>query len=127
MLYASRDADCQQAHKEIMESGFLNYLIMYLDNRETSSNPQLTRWQPPQVQELQIHALAMICNLVTLIPEYVHSLGVHKNFVKMMQVYTDYERRSATMKAIYQASKYDMFKNDFHDSGLMDVLIGIVQ
>lgn len=100
VLYASRDQDCNMAHKEIMSSGFLRYLIMYLDNRETSSNPQLIRWQPPQAQELQIHALSIITNLITLIPEYVHSLGVKSNLVLMMQTYSDYERRIACMRAI---------------------------
>ena len=127
VLYASRDSDCVQAHKEIIQTGFLNYLIMYLDNRDTSNNPQLTRWQPPQVSELQIHGLSIICNLLTLIPEYVHSLGVHTNFVKMMQTYTDYDRRHACMKAILQASKFEYFKADFNNSGLVDVLIEIIQ
>lgn len=45
----------------------------------------------------------------------------------MMQVYSDYERRNATMKAIFQASKHEFFKNDFNQSGLMDVLIGIIE
>ena len=127
VLYASRDSECAQAHKEIIQTGFLNYLIMYLDNRDTSNNPQLTRWQPPQVQELQIHALSIICNLLTLIPEYIHSLGVHHNFVKMMQTYHDYDRRHSCMKAILQASKYEYFKVDFNNSGLIDVLIQIIQ
>lgn len=52
VLYASRDADCTYAHKEIMETNFLQYLAMYLDSPNTSSNPQLHRWQPPQLQEL---------------------------------------------------------------------------
>lgn len=127
VMYASRDVDCEQAHKMIIENQFLSSIIMYLDDRETSSNPQLTRWQPPQVQELQIHGLSLICNLLTIIPEHVHSYGVHLNLVKMMQTYTDFSRQNACMRAILQASKYEFFKNDFCNSGLMDVLIGIIE
>ena len=60
ILYASRDSECVAAHNEIMESGFLNCLFMYLD--PNSNNPQLHRWQPPQLQELQIHGLSLLCN-----------------------------------------------------------------
>lgn len=42
VLYASRDGDCVQAHKEIMGNNFLNCVLMYLDPH--SNNPQLNRW-----------------------------------------------------------------------------------
>jgi hypothetical protein len=45
VMYASRDPDCEYAHKEIMDTGFLSFIMMYLD--PTSNNPQLHRWQPP--------------------------------------------------------------------------------
>jgi hypothetical protein len=125
VLYASKDADCQQAHKEIMDQNFLNCILMYLDPH--SNNPQLHRWQPPQLQELQIHGLSLLCNLLPLIPEYIHSLNAHQYFVKMMQVYTDYERRMACMKAILQASTFEFFKANFHNSGLIDVLLDIIK
>ena len=35
--------------KEIIETNFLSYLTMYLDSPNTSNNPQLHRWQPPQL------------------------------------------------------------------------------
>ena len=31
VLYASRDSDCVEAHKEIMNNNFLNCVLMYLD------------------------------------------------------------------------------------------------
>lgn len=127
VLYASRDAGCDLAHKEIIDTNFLTYIQMYLDSPNNSANPQLHRWQPPQLQELQIHGLSLICNLLPLIPDYIHSLGIHHNFVKMMQAYKDYERRFACMKAILQASKFEFFKADFNNSGLIDVLIEIIQ
>ena len=82
ILYASRDAECAQAHKEIMQQNFLNCIMMYLDPH--SNNPQLHRSQPPQLQELQIHGLSVLCNLLPLIPEYIHGLKAHQYFVKMM-------------------------------------------
>jgi len=63
---------------------------------------------------------------MSLIPETIHALRAHEYFVKMIASYSDYERRMACMKAILQASKYDFFKNDFNNSGLIDVLLSIV-
>ena len=65
--------------------------------------------------------------MIPLIPEYIHSLNAHQYFVKMMQVYTDYERRTACMKAILQASKFDFFKANFNNCGLIEVLLEIIQ
>lgn len=76
----------------------MNALLIYLD--PSSNNPQMHRWQPPQLQELQIHALSLICNMLPLIPEYIHSLNAHEYLVKMISGYSDYERRLASMKAI---------------------------
>ena len=53
-------------------------------------------------------------------------MQAHIYFVKMIQRYSDYERRLACMKTILQASKYDQFKNDFNNSGLIDVLLEII-
>lgn len=50
ILYSSIDASSTEAHKEIMNQNFLNCVVMYLD--PNSSNPQIHRWQPPQLQEL---------------------------------------------------------------------------
>lgn len=61
-----------------------------------------------------------------LIPEVIHSLGVHRYFVKMISSYDDYERRNACLKAILQASKFEFFKNDFNNSGLVEVLLQII-
>lgn len=44
-----------------------------------------------------------------------------------MQVYSDYERRIACMKAILQASNFEFFKANFHNSGLQDVLLEIIK
>lgn len=44
-----------------------------------------------------------------------------------MQTYTDFSRQYSCMRAILQASKYDIFKNEFNNSGLIQVLIGIIE
>lgn len=74
-----------------------------------------------------MHALSLVTNLLPLIPEYIHSLGIHVNFVKMMQSYSDYERRNACMKAILQASKFEFFKTDFNNSGIFEQLVAIIE
>lgn len=82
----------------MIEFNFLNAILMYLDPE--SKNPQFKRWQPPQLQELQVHGLTLLSNLLPLIPETIHQLKSHEFFVKMIASYSDYERRLACMKAI---------------------------
>jgi hypothetical protein len=65
--------------------------------------------------------------MLPLIPEYIHSLNTHEYLVKMISGYSDYERRLASMKAILQASKFDFFKTNFNNSGLVDVLLEIIK
>ena len=124
VLYLFRDEETLNEHNDLVESNFLSALMMYLDPE--SKNPQFRRWQPPQQQELQVHALAVFCNLMNLIPETIHAMQAHVFFVKMIQKYSDYERRLACMKTILQASKYEQFKQDFNNSGLVDVLLEVI-
>ena len=70
--------------------------------------------------------MSLLCNFLPLIPEFIHSLGMHKYLVKMISTYDDYDRRNACLKAILQASKFEYFKNDFNNSGLVDVLLKII-
>ena len=44
-----------------------------------------------------------------------------------MEEYNDYQRRNACLKAILQASKFEFFKVNFNNSGLIDVLLEIIQ
>lgn len=73
-----------------------------------------------------MHGLTLLSNLMPLIPETIHQLKSHEYFVKMIANYSDYDRRLACMKAILQASKFEFFKNDFNNSGLIDVLLEII-
>lgn len=107
-----------------MDFNFLDAVLLYLD--PSSISPQFHRWQPPQLQELQIHGLTLLTNLLPLIPEYIHNLKTHELLVRMMQSYTDDQRRMACMKAIIQASKFEFFKNNFNNSGIIDALLDII-
>jgi hypothetical protein len=73
-----------------------------------------------------VHGLSLICNLLPLIPEYIHKLGTHDYLVKMISSYSDNSRRLAALKTILQASKFDFFKQSFNNSGLVDVILGII-
>ena len=44
----------------------------------------------------------------------------------MINSYLDNSRRQATLKTILQASKFDFFKDSFNNSGLIDVILNII-
>ena len=62
----------------MMQKNFLRALLFYLDPQSIESNPIITRWAPPQLFELQTHALNIISHLVGLAPQHFHEIQGHK-------------------------------------------------
>lgn len=59
-----------EAHNIMMHKSFLKALLLYLDPNSIEGNPVITRWAPPQLLELQIHALNIVSHLVALVPQH---------------------------------------------------------
>lgn len=79
VLYLMRDAQNQEAHARLMQKGFLQALLMYVDPNNTSLATY--RWQPPQLKEIQIHGLSIISTLLTLVPDHFHQLEGHSTLI----------------------------------------------
>lgn len=84
------------------------------------------RWQGPQLQEIQIHALHIIGNLISVMPQHFYDIGAHQVLVLFLQNYSDKKRRLSALKALLDASPYELFKADFNQFGLVESLIDIV-
>ena len=64
----AKDPFNTEAHNIIMQKNFLAALLLYLDPVSIEKNQKITRWSPPQLLELQIHALNITSHLVGLVP-----------------------------------------------------------
>jgi hypothetical protein len=49
---------------------------MYLDPN-AKDIAIISRWRPPQLIELQIHAMNIIGHLVALVPQHIHEINGH--------------------------------------------------
>lgn len=125
VLYIVRDPNNSIAHEIIINREFIAALLMYIDPNNSSLSSQ--RWQPPQLKEIQLHALSILFNLVPLVPEHFHARDGHSILIQFLSSFTDYERKHSCLKALLNTSEYDFFKKDFADRGIMELLLDIVQ
>lgn len=125
VLYIVRDPNNSIAHEIITNREFIAALLMYINPNDPSLSSQ--RWQPPQMKEIQLHALSIIFNLVPLVPEHFHARDGHSILIQFLSTYTDYERKHSCLKALLNTSEYDFFKKDFADRGIMELLLDIIQ
>ena len=75
VLYLVRDPSNTQAHQTLIDTGFIRAMLLFLDPNTTV--PSILRYQPAQLKELQIHILALLTNMIPLIPEHFHQLKGH--------------------------------------------------
>ena len=127
ILYLVRDPSNTEAHQTLINTGFIRAILLFLDPNTTA--PSILRYQPAQLQELQIHILALLTNIIPLVPEHFHQLKGHLVLNQFLQTYGDYERRIACLKAISSTSNVDYYKKDYADlkTGLVETLITIIR
>lgn len=114
-----------QVHKAVVESKFINALIFYFNTDQSILAAH--RWQAPQLREMQLHALAVITNIIVIMPEQFRQIEGHKVLIRFLSQYADTERRLACTKAILNAAGHDFFKKEFAEEGIMDILMDIIQ
>lgn len=125
VLYIARDPSNTSAHEIVINRDFISALLMYIDPNNTSLATH--RWQPPQLKEIQLHGLAILFNLVPLIPEHFHAKDGHSTLIHFLSTYTDYERKLSCLKVLLNASEYEYFKTDLGERGIMEFLLDIIQ
>ena len=115
-------AQKSEAHQIIQDKEFLSSLLVYLD----SNSPIMHRWQPPQLKELQIHALQILGYLINIIPEHFNQREGNSVLISFLSNYSDYERRISVLKCLLNCSEFDDAKIDFSEKGIMDILLYII-
>jgi len=125
VLYIVRDPNNTVAHEIIVNREFIAALLMYIDTNETALSQQ--RWQSLQMQEIQLHALSIIFNLIPLVPEHFHARDGHTILLQFLSTFSDYERKHGSLKALLNTSEYDYFKTDFAKIGIMEILLEVIQ
>ncbi|OMJ83633.1 hypothetical protein SteCoe_15422 [Stentor coeruleus] len=114
-----------EAIEMVEKSDFLPALLLYLDPGQ--NNQTITRWEDPQVKELQIHTLHCIFNILPFFQEHFQQQNGNYCLVHFLSTYSDIDRKVATLKALEIASQCSEFKMELAEEGLFDTLLDIVQ
>lgn len=111
----------------MVDTHFIRALLIFLDPH--SQNASITRYQPNQLAELQIHCLAVLTHVIPLISEHFHEVQGHLVLCQFLKAYEDYDRRMAAMKAISATATQINYKKDYaeHKTGLIECLVEIVR
>ncbi|CAG9327086.1 unnamed protein product [Blepharisma stoltei] len=109
----------------VVNSDFLPALLLYLD--PSQKNQAISRWQQPQLKEIQMHALNTIFHILPIFPEHFQQQNGNYCLVHFLSSYSDNERKLATLKALEVASQFQEFKTELAEEGLFDTLLDIVQ
>ena len=112
-------------HKPVVDSKFIRALAFYFSNDQSVFAAH--RWQAPQLREMQLNALAVITNIIVIMPEEFRQVEGHKILIRFLSQYPDTERRLACAKAILNAAGHEFFKKEFSEEGIMDILMDIIQ
>ena len=110
-----------------MQKNFLSALLLYLEPVSIEKNQKITRWNPPQLLELQIHALNIVSHLVGLVPQHFHEIEGHKILARFVQMYTDIPRRKSALMAILNCTFFEFFKIDLEQSNLIKTMIELIK
>lgn len=106
-------------------SDFLPALLLYLD--PSQNNQTISRWEDPEVKELQIHTLQSIFHILPLFQENFQQQNGNYCLVHFLSTYSDIDRKIVTLKALEIASQCNDFKLELAEEGLFDTLLDIVQ
>ena len=109
----------------VEDSDFLPALLLYLD--PSQNNQTISRWEDPEVKELQIHTLQSIFHILPLFQEHFQQQNGNYCLVHFLSTYSDIERKFVTLKALEVASQCIEFKLELAEEGLFDTLLDIVQ
>jgi hypothetical protein len=108
----------------VINSDFIPAILIYLD--PTQKTLSITRWQEPQLKEIQRHSLDVIYHTLPLIPEYFQQQNGNYCLVNFLTSNNDPEHKYLTLKALEIASRFSFFKVELAEEGLFDILHDII-
>ena len=126
ILYIIKD---NYKKKEVVEKlekyKFINCLLLYLDP-EAMRFSCISRWQQPQLKDIQLLSLNILLNIVPLYQEYFEKFKGYSTLIKFLQIYQDKDRKTLCLKTINNIINSDLIKKDLTEEKLIDFLLEII-
>ena len=104
---------------------FINCLLLYLDP-EAMRFSCISRWQQPQLKDIQLLCLNILLNIVPLYQDYFEKFKGYSTLIKFLQIYQDHDRKNLCLKTINNIINSDLIKKDLTEEKLIDFLLEII-
>ena len=114
----------EEALSLVSQSDFLSAVLLYLDPNQNST--AITRWQEPQLRDLQEHALSTLFHVLPLVPEQFQKQNGNYCLVNFLAAHNDPERKFNTLRVLELASQFPEYKVELAEEGLFDILFDII-
>lgn len=120
----TRVLEAEEALEIVRNSDFIPAILVYID--PTQRNYAISRWQEPQLKEIQSHALKVLGRIVKLLPEHFQQQNGNYCLVNYLSANNDCERKVAVLKVLEVAASIPEFKLELAEEGIFDLLYDIV-
>ena len=114
-----------QVNEELEKYKFINCLLLYLDP-EAMRFSCISRWQQPQLKDIQLLSLNILLNMVPLYQEYFERFKGYSTLIKFLQIYQDKERKTLCLKTINNIINSEVIKKELTEEKLIDFLLEII-
>ena len=104
---------------------FINCLLLYLDP-EAMRFSCISRWQQPQLKDIQLLCLNILLNIVPLYQDYFEKFKGYSTLIKFLQIYQDHDRKNLCLKTINNIINSELIKKDLTEEKLIDFLLEII-
>ena len=111
--------------EELEKYKFINCLLLYLDP-EAMRFSCISRWQQPQLKDIQLLSLNILLNIVPLYQDYFEKFKGYSTLIKFLQIYQDKDRKTLCLKTINNIINSDVIKKDLTEEKLIDFLLEII-
>ena len=110
---------------QIEQYKFINCLLLYLDP-EAMRFSCISRWQQPQLKDIQLLCLNILLNIVPLYQDYFEKFKGYSTLIKFLQIYQDQDRKNLCLKTINNIINSDLIKKELTEEKLIDFLLEII-
>ena len=126
ILYIIKDNyQKKEVNDELEKYKFINCLLLYLDP-EAMRFSCISRWQQPQLKDIQLLSLNILLNIVPLYQDYFERFKGYSTLIKFLQIYQDKERKTLCLKTINNIINSEVIKKELTEEKLIDFLLEII-
>ena len=85
----------------------------------------ISRWQQPQLKDIQLLCLSILLNIIPLYQSYFEEIKGYSTLIKFMQIYSDKERRLICLKTINNIINSELIKKELTEESKLKTYLRV--